>query len=430
MAHLPEESKFDEGVYQLEMTDPVVGGPNGISNSPLRNLANRTRWLKDQLTTALTGKADRESPQLTGEPTTTTPGESDNSTRIASTGWVRSQVSRLAAPIAHVGSRGAAHAEATSTQAGFMSAADKVKLNGVDAGAQPNTVISVAGKTGAVTLAVGDVSGALASSHAGAGGNAHALATTSQAGFMSAADKTKLDRVSSGAGAVTSVAGRTGAVTLSVSDVSGAAPKASPTFSGNVSVATNTQIDLNENGTRVYVPTKSLSSSSTGATEAASKQAVTDYAAPKVNASFSGTTNFSGTVVFDANGDARGRTWPVTDNSISFATTAWVRSAMSDISSKAGFVFQASDYGYIKLPSWLGGFMLQWTKISTANRGHMTGSWPTAFPNKCVTTFASARHGSAWTVASSPRDRTTFNWESPPEKGGLTVTAHIIGIGH
>jgi hypothetical protein len=39
---------------------------------------------------------------------------------------------------------------------------------------------------------------------------------------------------STGGGAVTSVAGRTGAVTLAVADVSGAAPLASPTFTGTI----------------------------------------------------------------------------------------------------------------------------------------------------------------------------------------------------
>jgi hypothetical protein len=39
---------------------------------------------------------------------------------------------------------------------------------------------------------------------------------------------------------VTSVAGRTGAVTLAVADVSGAAPLASPSFSGNPSLPTGT----------------------------------------------------------------------------------------------------------------------------------------------------------------------------------------------
>ncbi len=47
MANLEESSIYDSGVYQLEITDPVIGGPNGISNTPLKQLASRTKWLKD-----------------------------------------------------------------------------------------------------------------------------------------------------------------------------------------------------------------------------------------------------------------------------------------------------------------------------------------------------------------------------------------------
>lgn len=43
------------------------------------------------------------------------------------------------------------HAAATTSVAGFMSAADKTKLNGIEAGAQVNAVDSVAGNTGVVT---------------------------------------------------------------------------------------------------------------------------------------------------------------------------------------------------------------------------------------------------------------------------------------
>jgi hypothetical protein len=46
---------------------------------------------------------------------------------------------------------------ATTALSGMMSAADKSKLDGVAAGAQVNTVTSVAGKTGVVTLAKADV---------------------------------------------------------------------------------------------------------------------------------------------------------------------------------------------------------------------------------------------------------------------------------
>jgi hypothetical protein len=51
----------------------------------------------------------------------------------------------------------ASTAVATTSVNGLMTSADKVKLNGIETGAQVNTVTSVAGKTGAVTLAKGDV---------------------------------------------------------------------------------------------------------------------------------------------------------------------------------------------------------------------------------------------------------------------------------
>ncbi|GBG11328.1 hypothetical protein PAT3040_06129 [Paenibacillus agaridevorans] len=95
---------------------------------------------------------------------------------------------------------------ASTTEAGRMSAADKSKLNGITAGAQVNTVSSVAGKTGAVTLAKADVGLGNVDNvqqapltHVGTGGTAHAAATTAAAGFMSAADKSKLDGIASGA---------------------------------------------------------------------------------------------------------------------------------------------------------------------------------------------------------------------------------------
>jgi hypothetical protein len=49
MANQPEISDFTAGVYQWEVTDPAEAGPGGIMNAPLLALANRTRWLKDQL---------------------------------------------------------------------------------------------------------------------------------------------------------------------------------------------------------------------------------------------------------------------------------------------------------------------------------------------------------------------------------------------
>ena len=50
MASQPEVSNFDAGVYQFETTDVVEGGVGGVDNKPLLNLANRTLWLKNQIT--------------------------------------------------------------------------------------------------------------------------------------------------------------------------------------------------------------------------------------------------------------------------------------------------------------------------------------------------------------------------------------------
>ena len=46
MANLEEKVEWANGVYQLETTDPVMGGPNGIDNLQAKQLANRTQYLK------------------------------------------------------------------------------------------------------------------------------------------------------------------------------------------------------------------------------------------------------------------------------------------------------------------------------------------------------------------------------------------------
>jgi hypothetical protein len=48
MADLPESNEWTAGIYQLETSDPVLGGPEGIDNLQAKQLANRTIWLKAQ----------------------------------------------------------------------------------------------------------------------------------------------------------------------------------------------------------------------------------------------------------------------------------------------------------------------------------------------------------------------------------------------
>ena len=135
-------------------------------------------------------------------------------------------------------------ASATSSADGLMSKSDKAKLDGIGAG---SNVKSVNGKTGAVTLAKGDVGlGSVANydqskaiksiTRSGTTFTATALdgttttftqqdnnttygvATSSADGLMSKSDKAKLDGIGTGSN-VKSVNGKTGAVTLAKGDV-------------------------------------------------------------------------------------------------------------------------------------------------------------------------------------------------------------------
>lgn len=60
MGKLTELEQWDEDIYQIETSDPVLGGPEGVSNRPQKQLANRTQWLKKQLEDANNALAEHE----------------------------------------------------------------------------------------------------------------------------------------------------------------------------------------------------------------------------------------------------------------------------------------------------------------------------------------------------------------------------------
>ncbi|MFZ7276997.1 tail fiber protein [Avibacterium endocarditidis] len=49
MANLEEKEKWETGIYQIEENDPVHGGADGITNKPIKQLANRTKYLKKEV---------------------------------------------------------------------------------------------------------------------------------------------------------------------------------------------------------------------------------------------------------------------------------------------------------------------------------------------------------------------------------------------
>lgn len=190
MGNIVENPVWEETVFQVETTTPLLGGSPekssfgtptaGYLNVAQQQLANRTQYLKETLENTdvdvggLSDRVDTVETNLT----------------------------------AHIGSRGAAHTNATQTEAGFMSAADKTKLNGVEAGAQANVATNLAqGTRTTTTVPVTSSTGTSATLD---------IATTSLAGVMSSADKTKLDSVLSFS--TVSVAGQSDVVADAVSD--------------------------------------------------------------------------------------------------------------------------------------------------------------------------------------------------------------------
>lgn len=101
-------------------------------------------------TTALNLKANLAGPTFTGVPSAPTAAVTTSTTQIATTAFVNAEIANDAAPIAHVGSGGAAHAAATTSVAGFMSAADKTKLDSFLNVASKYTMSEIATNTTAV----------------------------------------------------------------------------------------------------------------------------------------------------------------------------------------------------------------------------------------------------------------------------------------
>jgi|GEM_PF-5440005 len=84
MANLSEDPVWVDGIYQLETTDVVLGGPDGIDNVQAKALANRTAYLKQEVD----ARAPIASPTFTGAPEAPTPAAGNDSTRLATTEFV------------------------------------------------------------------------------------------------------------------------------------------------------------------------------------------------------------------------------------------------------------------------------------------------------------------------------------------------------
>ncbi|ATW34244.1 phage tail protein [Candidatus Williamhamiltonella defendens] len=108
MTDLTELSQWEDGIYQIETRDPVLGGPEGIANRQAQQLGNRTTFLKegqDRLNTEFYHHREEEdphpvyalkkSPDFTGEPKAPTPEFKNSSRQLATTEFVTRAVNAL-----------------------------------------------------------------------------------------------------------------------------------------------------------------------------------------------------------------------------------------------------------------------------------------------------------------------------------------------
>ena len=98
MANLTLTRQWVENIYQLETSDPVMGGPDGIDNRQAKELGARTNYLKDQvdeINRDRTGYAPKASPAFTGIPTAPTAAAGTNNAQIATTEFVKTAIAAL-----------------------------------------------------------------------------------------------------------------------------------------------------------------------------------------------------------------------------------------------------------------------------------------------------------------------------------------------
>lgn len=98
MGKITEQQQWEEDIYLIEKQDKVLGGELGVINVQAKQLANRTKYLKDQvdgINRDSTGYAPKASPEFTGVPTAPTANSGTNNTQIATTAFVKTAIAAL-----------------------------------------------------------------------------------------------------------------------------------------------------------------------------------------------------------------------------------------------------------------------------------------------------------------------------------------------
>lgn len=345
MANLQEVVSWDAGVYQLETSDPVLGGPGGTSNKQAQALANRTAYLKKHMDdleggTTAAGKANKLTTART----------------IAVAGDVTGQ--------------------ASFDGSGNISITATYKNSGVVAGTYRSVTVDAKGNVTAgsnpTTLAGYGITDALPAT-----------------GTAAAAQKLATARTIALAGDVTGQANFDGSGNISITATYKNSGVAAGTYrsvtvdaKGNITAGTN-PTTLVGYGITDAVSSTQYATEATKGIAAAATQAEVD--AGTDDSKFVTALKLMNWVK-QAGESVLGMLKVATQAQTDAGTADDV--AVTPKKLRFGFVAQLSGIGYIKFPSWLGGLIVQWGSNTVPINGTLNVTLPITFPNAGLQAWA------------------------------------------
>lgn len=337
MANLQEVVSWDAGVYQLETSDPVLGGPGGTSNKQAQALANRTAYLKKHMDdleggTTAAGKANKLTTART----------------IAVAGDVTGQ--------------------ASFDGSGNISITATYKNSGVVAGTYRSVTVD----------AKGNVTAGSNPTTLSGYGITDALPAT---GTAAAAQKLATARTIALAGDITGQANFDGSGNISITATYKNSGVAAGTYrsvtvdaKGNITAGTN-PTTLVGYGITDAVSSTQYATEATKGIAAAATQAEVD--AGTDDSKFVTALKLMNWVK-QAGESVLGM--------LKVATQAQTNAGAADDVAvtpkklRAGFAASFATAGYLAFPTWMGGLIIQWGSIFVTANSTATGSLPIAFP--------------------------------------------------
>lgn len=337
MANLQEVVSWDAGVYQLETSDPVLGGPGGTSNKQAQALANRTAYLKKHMDdleggTTAAGKANKLTTARTIAVAGDVTGQAsfDGSSNISITAtYKNSGVVAGTYRSVTVDAKGNVTAGSNPTTLSGYGITDALPATGTAAAAQKLAT--------ARTIALaGDITG---QANFDGSGNISITATYKNSGVAAG---TYRSVTVDAKGNITAGTNPTTLVGYGITDAVSSTQYATEATKGIAAAATQAEVDAGTDDSKFVTALKLMnwvkqaSESVLGMLKVATQAQTNAGAADDV--------------------------------------------AVTPKKLRAGFAASFATAGYLAFPTWMGGLIIQWGSIFVTANSTATGSLPIAFP--------------------------------------------------